>query len=70
MPAEDRVRCDQGGDRAQPFTPEPMAQNRQAPPLGLGEAKPLASELGSEGPILSDQIRNGIGFVLLQPRGE
>lgn len=70
MPAEYRVRCDQCGDRSQSFTAEPVTKDRQAPPLAVGEAEPLASELGSEGLILRDQIRNGVGFALLQPRGE
>jgi hypothetical protein len=47
-----------------------MAKNRQAPPLGIGKAEPSAAELGSESLILRDQIRNGVGFALLQPRGE
>ena len=47
-----------------------MAQDCQPPSLGIGQTQPLAPELRAKGPVLGDEIGDGVGLALRQPRGE
>ena len=65
MPAQDRIRCDEGRDLAQKAAAKLLALDRQSPALLIREADALAAELLPEDPVLGHAIK---AYVVLREK--
>jgi hypothetical protein len=70
MPSQNRVRGDDRGDLAQDAPSEPVAQDRQPPPIVIHQLEPLPTQLASKDPILFNQIRQGASLLAIQPTSQ
>ena len=69
MPAEQRVRRDDGRDLAQGHTAQPVGSRGKLPPVVIGEPEAPPAQLPPQDPILLDQVRQHLALPLVQPAG-
>jgi hypothetical protein len=70
MPAEDRVRRHERRDLPEQSSPNPMAQDSEAPPVAVVETQAPPGELGFQNAILLAQKGDDIRLLAMQPATE
>ena len=70
MPAEQRVRGDDGGDLAQGVTAQPIRPRSQSPPIVISQPQTPPTQLPAQEAVFFDQVGDRLPFAALEPTRE
>ena len=70
VPAQDRVRCDDGRDLHQELASDPLALGCQPAALVVVQPRDTAAELFSQDSVLLDEVVEHLALAMVQPACE
>ena len=70
MPAQQRVRSDDGHDLPQPSTAQPIRPHGESAPIGIGQLQASTTQLPAKHTILFEQIPEDFSILAVQPTGQ